>query len=116
MEKPRTQAQNRALHKFCNEVANECTAHGVTVQVFLDNAEVDVTPDIVKSLWRKFGLIMFGKKSTADLTTKEFVKVGEEMARHLAMRGVDITFPSEEQTEDYLKSFEIYEKDTLNTR
>jgi hypothetical protein len=76
-QRQRTLAQNRALHKFCDEVANECVAHGVTIEVFLQNAEVEVTPEIVKSLWRKFGEIMFGKKSTADLTTSEFSKVGK---------------------------------------
>ncbi len=104
-QRQRTLAQNRALHKFCEEVSNECVAHGVTIEVFLQNAEVEVTPEIVKSLWRKFGEIMFGKKSTADLTTSEFSKVGQEMARHLAMRGIEMEFPSEENTDEYLNSF-----------
>mgnify|MGYP000906087362 FL=1 len=105
-EKRRTLKQNKALHKYCAEAANECSAIGLTVQALVRNVEADITPELIKELWRSFARVKYGKTSTADLTTKEFVEVGNEVTRHLAQFGVDLHFPSEEDTDEYLKSYE----------
>ena len=105
-EKRRTLKQNKALHKYCAEAAEECSRVGLFVQALVRNIEVDVSPELIKEMWRGIARVKFGKKSTADLTTKEFVQVGEEVGRHLAQFGIELSFPSEEDTDEYLKSYE----------
>ena len=54
MEKPRTQQQNRALHKYFDLLAEELNGAGFNVQLVLkEKVEIDWTPALVKEvLWR----------------------------------------------------------------
>lgn len=105
-EKRRTLKQNKALHKYCSEAAEECARVGLSVQALVRNIEADVSSELIKELWRAIARVKYGKTSTADLTTKEFVEVGNEVGRHLASFGIELSFPSEEETDEYLKSYE----------
>lgn len=106
LKKQRSLKQNRALHKYCDEVAAELSAHGVTVQAFIRNIEADITPELVKELWRAFARVKYGKTSTADLTQDEFSVILEEVTRHIGQLGVYIPFPSDENSPNALASYE----------
>lgn len=105
-EPRRTYKQNRSLHKYCQEVADELNASGIGVSVFYKDIKADHTMESVKELWRSFARAKYGKKSTTEFTTKEINEVYDEVNRHLAKFGIHIGFPSQENTEEYLKSYE----------
>lgn len=99
-EKQRTLRQNASLHLGCQMVAEELKEKGYTVQAtmkLLGNLEVDWTQKLVKEiLIHSISKAMFGKESTADLTTKELQDVWENMTRAIAITGVSVSFPSME--------------------
>lgn len=103
--KTRTSAQNRSLHKYCQEVATELNNSGIAQSVFYRNIEADYTMENIKELWRSFARAKYGKKSTTEFTTQELNAVFEEVNRHIAQFGIHIAFPSAENTENYLLSF-----------
>lgn len=96
METKRTIQQNKALHKYCTELARELNEAGVGIDVFFKNVEADHTMESVKSLWRGFAKAKYGKDSTAQLTTKEITDIYDEVNRHIAQWGIHLAFPSQE--------------------
>lgn len=105
-KKQRSSSQNRSLHKYCKELADELQAVGVPMEVFVHNIEADYTMEAVKEVFRAFGRVKFHKKSTADLTTTEIKTCYEEMNRHVAQFGIHMVWPSEEESENYINSLE----------
>lgn len=101
----RTSKQNRALHKYCTEVANLLNENGISHEVFYRNIQADYTMESIKELWRSFAKIQYAKTSTTELTSKEINAIYEEVNRHLAQFGVHIPFPSQEDTDSYINSF-----------
>jgi hypothetical protein len=103
--RPRTSTQNRALHKYFEEVADVLNESGITQDVFFKDIEVDYTKETIKHLWRCISKKKFGKESTADLTTTELQEVYEEMNRHVSKFGFHIPFPSyaADYDEEFLK-------------
>lgn len=97
METPRTYKQNNALHLFCELLSEALNEAGIGQKVFLDGLEVDNSPESVKSVIRALGKAKYGKKSTAQLTTKEMTDIYEEINRHSAKIGVHVPWPSEEE-------------------
>jgi hypothetical protein len=110
MEKQRTSQQNKSIHKYFQEVAQELNESGITLDVLLSGLEVDITPHVVKDIFRKIGSVKFGIKSTADLTTKQIQECWEEFNRHLSRPeiAVHVPFPSFEA-----KNFEEYYRDVV---
>ena len=108
MENRRTKKQNNSLHLFCEQVADELSNHGVSLQVFIQNLSVDLTAENVKSAIRAIGNEKFMKTSTADLTTKELQACYEEINRHISQWGIHIPFPSEETMAEALESYNQY--------
>lgn len=102
----RSSAQNRALHKYCTELASELNNAGIGIDVFFKNVEADHTMESVKSLWRGFAKAKYGKESTTDLTTREINAIYDEVNRHIAQFGIHMAWPSQENTPNYLKSYE----------
>lgn len=105
--KKRTLAQNRALHKYCSEVSQECINHGITTKVILYNLEVYPNEYTIKDCIRAIGLEKFGKISTSELTTKELQECFEEFRQILieVTNGIiTLSFPSVENTDEYLES------------
>lgn len=94
MEKQRTLNQNRALHKFCQELSTELNHSGISQTVFYRNIEADFTPENIKELFRSFARTKFSKNSTADLTTSELFEVYEEVNRHISQFGIEMSWPS----------------------
>lgn len=98
MDKPtkqRTSAQNRALHKYCTELAVELNNAGIGIDVFFKNVQADHTMESVKTLWRGFAKVKYGKESTADLSTSEINAIYDEVNRHIAQWGIHLSFPSQ---------------------
>lgn len=92
----RTDKQNRAIHVFFNEVSRECNDRGIDMKVLVENLRVDTSPESIKDIFRQIGFVKYGKKSTADLTTKELMDCYEEFNRLLGQSSLHIPFPSQE--------------------
>lgn len=92
--RPRTPQQNKAMHKYFEEVANELNEAGISQAAFMADLEVDYTKETIKNIWRTIAKKKFGKDSTADFTTKELQEVFEDFNRHIAKFGIHIPFPS----------------------
>ncbi len=97
----RTQLQNRALHKYFQEVADLLNESGISMEVFYKDIQCDYTRESVKELFRGFLRTKYGKGSTTQMTTKEVQSVWEEVNRHLSQFGFHCPFPSSEQLINY---------------
>jgi hypothetical protein len=107
----RSNQQNKALHKYCEMVAHELENGGHTMQDVvkkIDMCEIYPTTRTVKEIiFKPIQEAVLGKKSTTELTTNEINKVYEVMSMFLAKEfEISLPFPSIEQTELYLKSYE----------
>lgn len=100
-----TNQQRKATHKYFEEVARELNNQGIDVKVLVSNLRVDATPEMMKNIYRAIGKEKFGITSTEELTTGQVTQCYEEMNRLLASVGISIAFPSQENTEEYLNSF-----------
>ena len=94
----RTDAQNRALHLFCQQVADELNNEGYDTRAFLaklPSIDVPLTKEIVKeALFRTVGRRMFGKEHTADWTKAELDRALDPIIKALGERfGVEAQFP-----------------------
>jgi len=88
----RTNQQNRSLHKLCQQVADTMVEYGLDLNVV---ADVPATRETVKALFREMGRKMYGKESTADLTTVEIQQVFEVFAKAIGQHtGEPVTWPS----------------------
>ena len=96
----RTNLQNRALHKYCEMLADALNAAGLDMKKTL-KPEVDIpwNKDMVKEhLWKPIQEIVLDKKSTADLDTSEPSKVYDVLDRHLGEKfGIHVPWPKEEE-------------------
>lgn len=96
MENKRTIQQNKALHKYCTEVAKELNDSGVTVSAFVKDIQADFSMETVKMMWRAFAKAKYGKDSTTELTTKQINEIYDECNRHISQFGIHVAFPSQE--------------------
>jgi len=95
--KQRTLRQNAAAHIWFKEVARECLAHGITIDMLLKTPiEVEITPEFIKEMWRQTQKKMFGKRSTAAATSSQYSPVYEVLAKFFAELGIDCAWPAEE--------------------
>ena len=94
--KQRTDLQNRALHKYCTQVAEKCREGGISYKLLLESVEITPTMETIKELFRLIGGAKFRKWSTADFTTKELMETFDEVNAILALKGVHIPWPSNE--------------------
>lgn len=102
MEKQRTNQQNRAQHKWYALVADALNNQGHTVSDVMRALEQDLevpwSPHLVKELLIK-DLIrqIYGKTSTAELTTEECSQIHEAVGIALAKSlEIDVAFPTSE--------------------
>ena len=99
MEKQRTSQQNKALHKFCEELAQEANNHGISMKAVVQDLQVDWSMQAVKSIIHAISKAKYNKTSTADLTTKELSDCCQEVQKIFLEQGVLINFPSFEEQE-----------------
>lgn len=79
--KPRTSQQNRAMHLWFKQKADQCRDAGVTVQMaFAKTIELEMTEGVMKEIWRTVQKAIFRKVSTAELTKQGEI---DEVAEHL---------------------------------
>lgn len=115
METQRSIKQNRAIHLWFRLLADTLNDSGLDMKTVLKpSVSISWTDKTIKEyIYKPIIEAMLLKKSTTELTTKEIDKVWEIINLHLGEKfGVEIPqIPSEEQTENYLKSLEqSYEK------
>lgn len=104
----RTGQQNKSLYKYLEELSRELNNAGIDVKVMVKNLKVDSTPEMMKVIFKAIAYEKYQVTSTADLTTKQLTECYEEMNRLTSSVGVAIPFPSQENTEEYLSSFNQY--------
>lgn len=93
----RTNAQNRAMHKYFELLATELNDAGLSMLKFLKpGAEIPWSSDSVKDfIWRPIQKAQLDKESTTKLTTSEVSQVYETLNRHLGEKfKVHVPFPS----------------------
>ena len=94
----RTSQQNRALHLYCQMVADELNAAGYDAQTVI-TLPISLTQDIVKDcIFRAIMRALYpDKESTTELSTTEMQDVYENMNAATAQKfGVSIPWPSED--------------------
>lgn len=77
-DKQRTIRQNASLHKHFTDISEISQRQGITLKMMmakLPDADIPMTPAIVKEIWRIFQIKMLNKDSTVKLTTKELDEV-----------------------------------------
>lgn len=95
----RTLTQNKAVHKWFALKAEQLNECGLTMRVVLEpEMDIDWTPHSFKEYFKKFEEKMYGKKSTAELTTTEINKIYLEIEKNLGERFhvESIAFPTNE--------------------
>jgi hypothetical protein len=92
----RTDLQNKAIHVYFQQVADELNAAGIPYKLLIEGAEITNTAETIKSLFRLIGGAKFRKYSTSELTTKQLMEVYEDFNQILAGKGVHVDFPSNE--------------------
>lgn len=104
LPKTRTSKMNRALHLYCDNVANELNEQGQTVRMVLEKSEIEREwgRDTVKALlWKPIQKAVHGKESTAECTTSEYKKPYKYLAHYLATYfGITLPFPNIKDKED----------------
>jgi len=97
----RTQQQNKALHKYCELLAEALNDAGFDQKVVLSYRTVDVPWDkdrVKLNLWQDLQKAMFGKKHTSELSTGEVNEVYEVLDRWTAQHfGIHVPFPNREE-------------------
>lgn len=97
----RTDQQNKAIHKYCEQLADALNDAGYT---FNDQKviqiDVQFTKENVKeSIWRNVQTALYPEKhSTTELEKMEVSEVYENISRFIGERaGVHVPFPSQEE-------------------
>ena len=108
-ENKRTLQQNKAMHKLFTQMSDTFNTLGLDMRVVL-KPEIKIlwTPEAVKrELFKPVMKAMYGKESTTELTTSEVSKVYEQIAKLIGEKfGVVLDFPSKENIDDYINSYE----------
>ena len=97
----RTAQQNKALHLWCEQIADILNAHGKYVgDIIKTEAEWNmekVKANIFKSAMRS----LYDKESTTTLCRDEIDKIEDVIAHALSMKGVEVpAFPSKQLWEE----------------
>jgi len=92
--KQRTITQNKALHLFCEMLADTLNAHGLDMKKTLKpDAEIPWTMISVKeSLWKPIQEAVIGKDSTTQADRIEYSQVHDVLAHHMATK-LGVTIP-----------------------
>ena len=101
-EEKRTDAQNRALHLWCEQIADEYNNAGLDIEEVISNFTIDLfwTKESVKDLIIRTAITrMFGKRSTTQLSKQDEIdKVVDVVTRFNSKMGIGyIPFPSIEE-------------------
>lgn len=92
----RTDQQNKALHKWCQMVADEMNRNGMSVHKALSTykVEIDWNKTRFKELvWRPIQEALTAKASTTEPETVEYIEIYEHINRWLSEQGVHVPWP-----------------------
>lgn len=95
--KQRTIQQNKALHKYNTNLSIALNDAGLDMKkVLKPGIDIPWTPETIKdNIIKPIVKAMFGKDSTADLTTIETQKLYEVVNRHMTSKfGIHVEWPS----------------------
>lgn len=100
--KQRTGLQNRALHKFCEMLADEMNAAGFDFRVFIkEGYPVPFTKELVKEhIWKPIQKAVTRHSSTTKPETGEYTKIYESLNVKLAEHGLHVPWPCRESMND----------------
>jgi hypothetical protein len=102
LPKSRTALQNRALHLYLTQLADELNANDLTVQLVLNEAvERHWDMETVKAqLWSPIQKSLFGDVKTSKMNTKAYGKVDFYLSHFLSTKfGISVPFPHIENKE-----------------
>tara|TARA_R110001592_G_scaffold147583_2_gene372052 strand:+ start:1681 stop:2082 length:402 start_codon:yes stop_codon:yes gene_type:complete len=90
----RTAQQNKGIHAYCREVANQMAAMGLDMrEVLKPTIEITPTMELIKNhIWKPVQKAITGEASTKAISKKDVDKVYQNIARHLSER-YDISVP-----------------------
>ena len=96
----RTLTQNRALHKFCQMLADKLNEAGLDQKkVLKPEVEIPWTQEAVKEhLWRPIQKAVTGLDSTTKPEASQYSDIYEVLNRHLTTKlGVHVPWPNKEE-------------------
>jgi len=118
----RTEQQNKALHKWFEQVAETCRDAGVDAKVIMKSTiSVQVNADFIKSLWRVMQEALYNTTSTTKLTKDQQIDtIVDHFVRFFGEKHNIVLppFPSREPEMSYLPNTKIpypndYKKPTI---
>ncbi len=98
-EKQRTDLQNRSLHLYFTQLAEELNNNNLDMRTVLKpDIEIPWSATSVKNfLWRPIMKIQTSKESTTELTTKEIDEIFDVINKHIGEKfGIHVEWPSSE--------------------
>lgn len=99
-EKHRTLQQNKALHKYLDELSQALNSAGLDMRAVLKpGVDIPWSKEMAKQfLWSPIQKIMVDADSTTDLSTKDVQAIYQTLDRHISEKfGVSVSWPSEER-------------------
>ena len=106
--KQRTSDQNKALHLYFTQLANELQNHGIDQQLFCEKLQgwsIPITPDFLKEVWKIKQKKMYGTDSTRFMESHQVDKVYEQVNHFTSlMFNVNQAFPSQESLDELYKN------------
>lgn len=97
----RTTQQNKALHKYCELVAQQLNDAGYDLKAVLDKKAIPVPctkENIKENIIKPIEKALFNKISTTELTTGEVTEVYDVMTKWLGEQfTIYVPWPSEEK-------------------
>lgn len=115
-DKQRTIQQNKALHLYLSQVANELDRQGHTMQNVVQKiTKVEIKPtlyNVKEMIWREIQKAVLGKDSTTFLEKNELDQVYDVMNKWLGTYfEIYIPFPNDEQRQWEKVNYSDYKKD-----
>jgi hypothetical protein len=90
----RTIQQNKMLHALFKQIAGKCNESGITVQQLISETfEIEVTPEIVKSITKQLTDKIIKKSSTTKYDTNDIDMVIDMWVNKLAKDGIELELP-----------------------
>lgn len=110
-ERKRSLPQNNSLHLFCNNLAGELNGKGYYMQLVLkpDYELKWDTKSVKENLYKPIAKALYGVDSTTKLDTDQVSKVHHQLMLMLVEKFPEldyIDFPSIENTEEFIRSYE----------
>jgi hypothetical protein len=112
-KRQRTNAQNRALHKYFSLLSDELNKQGHTITEVLSclkvGVELSITPMVIKDIWKAYQKALYGKESTTELnkSDQEIKTIHDNIDLFTSQNfSIHIPFPNykNESDEDLIKN------------